>query len=183
MSAVPAFTSPGELAAETGFSERALRIIRQTFGPGELPPRDPLLTEWDAPVGEAYLRLLAYRIFDEHLKGKLRVETARRFLDTKEKIEASLTIDVPEDAPAEARLGLVYFIRSGDAVKIGFTKSLGKRLAGLSTGMAAAPVVLLAQAGTVADERSYHKRFAASRIRREWFHLEGEVDAFLRSVP
>lgn len=76
--------------------------------------------------------------------------------------------------------GVVYFVRAGDLVKIGFTADLDARLASIATHAPAPPVVLLTVPGTVLDERAYHDRFEAHRAHREWFRLEGELADFIR---
>jgi hypothetical protein len=159
---------------------RASAAVRRLFGANGPDVRIVKLS--DAPSGESYLHLLALRVIREMEVGKLSAETARRFLDAKAEYEAPVEI-APPALITNPRPGFVYFIQSGAAVKIGFTTALAKRLDALSTSLAEPPSVLLVEPGTVADERAYHRRFAVSRMRMEWFRLEGEVAEFLRSVP
>ena len=67
---------------------------------------------------------------------------------------------------------LTYFIRCGDAVKIGCARNIRARLATLQTG-SAAPLELLAT--TTEPESVMHSRFAMHRLRGEWFALTPEI--------
>lgn len=63
----------------------------------------------------------------------------------------------------------VYFIRSGDLIKIGHTSNIAKRkgAGGLSAGWSD---VLVLWRGTRADEQALHQRFAAHRHHgNEWY--------------
>lgn len=85
-----------------------------------------------------------------------------------------------EEEPVDAAaMGIVYFIRSGEYIKIGFTKNMAGRLAAMETLSPVSPVVLHQEPGTVADERAYHRHFAAQHLRREWFRHEGELAEYL----
>jgi hypothetical protein len=68
----------------------------------------------------------------------------------------------------------VYFVREGTSgpIKIGCSKSITKRISYLQVG-ASEPLVLLAVfVGGREEERSLHARFAACRVRGEWFDAE-----------
>lgn len=68
-------------------------------------------------------------------------------------------------------LGGVYFVAAGQQVKIGVAKNIRARLAGLQTS-SPVPLRLLAFApGGLAEERAYHREFAAHRLLGEWFEL------------
>lgn len=63
----------------------------------------------------------------------------------------------------------VYFARSGDRIKIGFTGDLDQRMACLSA-MSCQPVTLLTYVpGGREKESHFHRRFAALRLHGEWF--------------
>jgi hypothetical protein len=68
---------------------------------------------------------------------------------------------------------VVYFVRNGNRVKIGYTQSLRNRIGRLSLR----PKDLVrVEHGGATHERSLHERFAAYRIGdTEWFELRGEV--------
>jgi hypothetical protein len=68
------------------------------------------------------------------------------------------------------RTSLVYYVQTGDRVKIGFTTHLAERMATL------VPERLLAvERGDPKLERSRHKQFAALRTRGEWFRYESPL--------
>lgn len=65
--------------------------------------------------------------------------------------------------------GWVYFIRSGDAIKIGFTVNVALRLSTLQSGNPNVLELLGAVRGSVEDERRTHEMFSRLHIRGEWF--------------
>jgi hypothetical protein len=77
--------------------------------------------------------------------------------------------------------GVVYFLAAGaaDIVKIGFTTNLDGRIRSLKTGSPTDVEVLLAITGTMTTERELHKRFAADRLRGEWFRRSAPIEAFI----
>ncbi len=79
------------------------------------------------------------------------------------------------DVPTERPKPTIYFVRSGDLIKIGWTtKGVARRLAQLRTG--AGPLELVATApGSQRDERVLHERLALDRIpSTEWFRITPE---------
>lgn len=76
----------------------------------------------------------------------------------------------------------VYCILSGDFVKIGKSeKCVVSRVRELQTAHPTDLKLLGVLSDNPSDESKFHKRFAAQRARGEWFRLEGELLAFLRS--
>lgn len=75
------------------------------------------------------------------------------------------------------RGGLVYFMRFGDRVKIGFTTNLPLRLQSIPHDELLATIP-----GTMADEKRLHSRFAAHRVHHEWFHLVPEILAHIEEA-
>ena len=76
--------------------------------------------------------------------------------------------------------GLVYFIESGEFIKIGFTsKSVGNRISDLSVATPHDLTVLATIPGTLKTEAKLHRRFAPSRHKREWFRKTPELMAFI----
>ena len=70
----------------------------------------------------------------------------------------------------------VYFIADPyDRVKIGFAVDAEKRLRVLQTGNPDPLHLLRVVNGSPAIERWLHRRFAALRISREWFHFTKEM--------
>jgi len=75
------------------------------------------------------------------------------------------------------RDGFVYFIQSGSdgAIKIGFSSKVDIRLGSLQKANAETLRLLATIPGTMADEARLHQRFAAHRIRGEWFRPAEEL--------
>jgi Meiotically up-regulated gene 113 len=78
---------------------------------------------------------------------------------------------------------MIYFLKSGDAVKIGYSANPGKRIKRFHTGNPYNLPVLGVMDGELSDEASLHERFAAHRIRpdREWFILCDEIVDFIET--
>lgn len=73
----------------------------------------------------------------------------------------------------------VYFIRSGDLIKIGHTSNIAKRKGSgqLSAGWSD---ILVLWRGTRADEQALHQRFAAHRHHgNEWYHAAQPLIDFI----
>lgn len=73
--------------------------------------------------------------------------------------------------------GVVYIIRLGDRVKIGFTRNLRQRMLDLPH-----EEILTMVPGTVEDERRCHAAFAHLRVAGEWFRAEPDLLAFAQEV-
>jgi hypothetical protein len=67
---------------------------------------------------------------------------------------------------------VVYFVRAGDAVKIGRTANLASRLRALATGSAASLEVLASVPGGREREAQEHRRWRHLRLRGEWFRAD-----------
>jgi len=85
----------------------------------------------------------------------------------------------------------VYFIGSGDTVKIGWSKHPEKRVDQIrrgghvlrpSAGLIQAPELLAYLPGTERDELVLHARFNNSHDRGEWFHRTPELDALIEET-
>jgi len=84
--------------------------------------------------------------------------------------------------PPTETVGLIYVIRSGERVKIGWARNVEKRRAELLTGSPERLEVVAVFPGTRAEEAEYHRRFAHHRCDqggREWFRLSNEIQAFI----
>lgn len=75
---------------------------------------------------------------------------------------------------------IVYFLKSGDSVKIGRTKNLERRVDALKTGAAFGLTLILATQGDNDLERGLHHRLREYRRNGEWFRLEGDLFLTLR---
>jgi hypothetical protein len=73
--------------------------------------------------------------------------------------------------------GLVYFLRFGDLIKIGFTTNLRQRLSSIPHDE-----VLATVPGTMRDEKHFHQRFAHLRHAREWFRPGDDLLAYIESI-
>jgi len=81
--------------------------------------------------------------------------------------------------------GLIYFVsweNDLDVVKIGFSRSLRKRLSELCVANAHRLMVrkVLWASDALALESMLHEKFAAHRISGEWFHLSPAIIEFLQ---
>lgn len=72
---------------------------------------------------------------------------------------------------------LVYFIRNGTRIKIGWTTNLKSRLSSLS--LPAGSVALTVPGGPQTEDEM-HRRFARARVgRSEWFEAVAELEEFI----
>lgn len=77
---------------------------------------------------------------------------------------------------------MIYFLKNGDAVKIGYAASPSLRTDYLQTGSPYRMEVLGAIEGGYEDENALHQRFAHLRISGEWFRLDKEMIFFLADI-
>ncbi len=91
---------------------------------------------------------------------------------------ASADETVPEFSPR----GFVYLIGHDSALKIGWTEKhpSKRRFAQLQTATEKTLDIIGYVLGTLEDERELHHRFAAHRIRGEWFHRAQEILAYFQ---
>ncbi|MFD5675599.1 GIY-YIG nuclease family protein [Streptomyces sp. NPDC127040] len=96
-------------------------------------------------------------------------------------VQATETAIVREVSGPGRHDPVVYFLRNGERVKIGYTVNLYDRITSLS--LRRTDILLLLDGGR-ALEADMHRRFHSYRIRTtEWFELEGELRAFIESRP
>ncbi len=77
----------------------------------------------------------------------------------------------------------VYFAISADyRVKIGISTNVPARISGLQSGGGIALRLLGTLDGNHRTERALHKRFAAYRLRGEWFEPRGELRQYLHGL-
>lgn len=78
--------------------------------------------------------------------------------------------------------GTVYFIQSGaGAIKIGTAKNVARRIATLRLANPEPLTLLHTMPGGVTLEHRLHRKFAALRIRGEWFRAEDPLLSWLRN--
>jgi hypothetical protein len=75
---------------------------------------------------------------------------------------------------------VVYFIRAGDAIKIGYTTNLAARKRALETASAASLELLGAVPGDRGEEARLHREWWHLHIRGEWFQADGELLRYIR---
>lgn len=78
-----------------------------------------------------------------------------------------------------SKRGLVYFVRVGDKVKIGFTRDIDRRLSELQVSSPVKLRVELVLKASAIVERVLHRRYRAQRVSREWFNYEGPIARFV----
>jgi hypothetical protein len=83
----------------------------------------------------------------------------------------------------KARVGFIYFVTTPGYrhVKIGWTINVDQRVTAIGQGM---PGLRIAgtMPGTRATERSLHQKFAALKVRGEWFRYAPEIRTYVRSI-
>lgn len=77
--------------------------------------------------------------------------------------------------------GYIYVIDCDGFIKIGYSTDPRGRLSNLRVSSPLEITVLRVIEGTVADERELHNRFAAQRVRGEWFKREGELAEWIEA--
>lgn len=97
-------------------------------------------------------------------------------------VTASLRARIPRTASQSGKSGFVYFLRMGDAVKIGFSGSLGQRIKTIQTACPRPTEILCIIPGNYGTERYFHAHFAAHKLQGEWFRLDGQLAAFLANA-
>jgi len=78
--------------------------------------------------------------------------------------------------------GVVYFVKSGEFVKIGYATDLPTRFSGLKTSTPNEIELMGSCRGTKETERRFHERFASHRHRGEWFRLTGDVEQAIQAI-
>lgn len=93
-------------------------------------------------------------------------------------------VEVPV-SPAEEKPPVdlyVYFIQSGELVKIGTSRDPRKRFQTLRLGSPAPLRLLACIPGGRPEERALHNRFARCRRHGEWFDATAELLEFIHSL-
>lgn len=74
------------------------------------------------------------------------------------------------EQPAVRHDEVLYAVRGGPYVKIGYTNDLERRMGELQVGCPYELEVLLAIPGSAEDEKIAHRKFQTLRTRGEWFY-------------
>ena len=75
---------------------------------------------------------------------------------------------------------MIYFVRSGDYVKIGYTQHPQDKISVIGTSCPERIEVLLIINGTREDETVLHEFFKSDHHNREWFKFTAKVVKFIR---
>lgn len=73
----------------------------------------------------------------------------------------------------------VYFIRTGDHIKIGYSRDASSRLADLQIACPTSLECLHVVEGTKKTEKRFHLRFRKERVRGEWFKVSPRILTFI----
>jgi len=109
---------------------------------------------------------------EKEIAAVLREDTRKK---TKEEIEI--------ESMARVSVGYVYFIKSSDMVKIGFSTDVVNRLSNLKVGNPFGSRLVAAIPGTEDTEAYFHKMFAEYRSQGEWFRIDGLLKVMLKTMP
>jgi len=77
---------------------------------------------------------------------------------------------------------IVYFIRSGDLIKIGYTSDLEERKSTLQTNNPTIIEVLKTIPGGRPEEQQLHEKFAKLNKTGEWFYAAQELLDFINTI-
>src|SRR6266481_301165 len=106
-------------------------------------------------------------------KAQSRNEKAKKYVGT------------PGNSPFRKHLnqlsGLIYFFRSGELIKIGWSKEPASRLRELSTGNPNLELVATME-GNRKSETELHRRFSHLRHKGEWFRFDDEIKDFIKAI-
>lgn len=80
------------------------------------------------------------------------------------------------------RIGFIYAIEAGEAIKIGFSGDPVRRCGALNTASATRHTLLGTMPGTRTGERAVHDKCYASRLNGEWFSKSPEVMEFVGTL-
>lgn len=86
----------------------------------------------------------------------------------------------PKERTEKIVQGWIYFVESGDRIKIGYSSSLTRRMKNIKHGSPFPTELLLYIDGSMADEKALHKRFAKARLNGEWFAKSSELMKFIQ---
>lgn len=74
----------------------------------------------------------------------------------------------------------IYFLRTGNFVKIGHSRQWKQRMAHMQIGSPHVIVPLLVLIDREATERTLHSRFRRDHYRGEWFHLSPAIGRYIK---
>ena len=84
--------------------------------------------------------------------------------------------------PQQEDGSVVYFVRAGDFIKIGFSKKWRGRLSHLQTGSPLPLELLHAEPGDVAKEQALHRHFKHLHSQGEWFRAAADLLNYIEKL-
>ena len=100
-------------------------------------------------------------------------------------VELMPAVQTFKRAPSRRKLNpesQVYFIRCGEAVKIGISIKPYERIATLAAANHQKLELLATTDGGRKDEKALHRKFSAYHIKGEWFRYSAEIDKFIKTI-
>lgn len=113
---------------------------------------------------------------DECADLRRAMESLELDTDTPERTRQEAIDRFIEDAPKPC----VYFMRTGDFVKIGVTTGMFARYQAIDAATPFMVDILATLPGDQKLERELHQRFAEHRHKYEWFRIEGALADYLK---
>lgn len=93
-------------------------------------------------------------------------------------LEAEAIARLGRNNDAKSDEGFVYFVGSGEFIKIGYSRSLKARFHKMETDLPEFELLHI-EPGTPKQEKVFHRHFAEYRVRGEWFR---RVDSLLEFI-
>lgn len=163
---------PPDLAAE-------MSILRSLFGVGE---QDPPYARLAGAVSARYSTLAGRRLdWVRTWLGGLdvtpefyRAIVAQADIDVEKRADTATTTCRAE-APASGEV--VYYLRFGDRIKIGYSSNLATRLTVIPHDE-----VLATEPGTRETEQQRHRQFSDLRLTGEWFSMGAELIGHIETI-
>ena len=119
---------------------------------------------------------------DSHLQAKEEAAERHRQAVEADNARFKRMLDIREAKAAgtyKSDPGIIYYLRLGEHIKIGYTTDLAKRLKAYPP----MSVLLATHPGTMKTEAQMHEQFAAHLAgRKEWFHVTDELEAHIERV-
>lgn len=148
------------------------------------PELIPHIACWASPkFAIAVMRIVNKFMVDREINRRNIVISGGQ--STEIEARASMRDDITNASlPADRPLQCVYFIRSGEYIKIGYTSDLPKRLSNLQTGnphqLTVIHTILTRQAEEI--EADLHEMFTEYHVSGEWFRLPDDAIARVKEL-
>ncbi len=137
-----------------------------------------------------------YQGIDDSLPVKIRKLKKEFYLEFQKRLSILMGEEVPlfraiwticcfpygAPKPKPEPLGQIYFIKSKNLVKIGFSQDLKNRCATLKTMSPISPQLIYTLKGSVDKEKEIHRRFNHLRHHGEWFRYTDEIRNYIDSM-